>query len=600
MRWIAFMLMAFVCATANGQEEVRLAQDYFQNGEYQKAAYYYQKLYQAQPANTFLFERYINCLIELEDYVTGEQAISKEIKAKPNQVNLYVLLGSLYEKQLKEEEAERQYQLALERMPKEPFAIIRLANSFSAQNKVDLAIAAYEKGIAITKEEQQFSYYLGDLYLRKADFPKMIHHFLNSLGDKPERISSIKSVFKRYLPSEEYTELKTQLYSRAQENVNDLVYPELLSWVFIQEKDYKNALRQLKAVDKRFNENGIRIFQLAQIADHSEDYDAAVEAYEYIVQEKGKVSSFYIDSKRSALLCKRKKLVGGFQYNVDDLTKLESEYESFLAEFGRSKLSASIIMEMADLEAFYINNITKAIALLNEVIAFPNLDPQLSANAKLSLADFYLMSGERWEATLLYSQVDKAFKEDPLGHEARFRNAKLSYYNGDFQWAQAQFEILKASTSKLIANDALDLSIFIMDNLGIDSITQALQMYADAELLVFQNRFEDAFAKMDSMIQLFPYHKLDDDVLYLRAKIYLKKREHETAASLLQQIVDGHTDGIRADNSLFELAELYEVRLQNIEKAKELYEKLFVEFSGSTFAVEARKRFRKLRGDKVS
>jgi TolA-binding protein len=237
------------------------------------------------------------------------------------------------------------------------------------------------------------------------------------------------------------------------------------------------------------------------------------------------------------------------------------------------------------------------------MIELPGVDPITLARGKISLADYYLMEDEVWESTLLYSQVDKEFKEDLLGHEARFRNAKLSYYNGDFQWAQAQFDVLKASTSKLIANDALDLSVFIMDNLGLDTTATAMEMYAQSELLVFQNRFEDSFRRLDSLLLLFPEHSLDDDVLYLKAQIYRKKRDFTKSAELLQKIIDEYKDkeSIRVDNALFQLAEMYENenQLNDKEKAKTLYETLFIDFSGSTFAVEARKRFRILRGDKI-
>ncbi|MCB0642613.1 MAG: tetratricopeptide repeat protein, partial [Phaeodactylibacter sp.] len=268
-------------------------------------------------------------------------------------------------------------------------------------------------------------------------------------------------------------------------------------------------------------------------------------------------------------------------------------------EFDRGKTTASIIYELAELEAFYLNDLDEAIRLLQGLIEFPNLNPDLIAHAKLSLADFYLMKGDIWESTLLYSQVDKAYKDDILGHEARFRNARLSYFNGDFEWAQAQFEVLKASTSKLIANDALDLSVFIMDNLGLDTTANSLKLYSEAELLTFQNRFDEAFEKLDSLRTLYPEHSLKDDVLYAEAQIHLKKREYVEAAALFEKIITDHKEEIRADNALFELAELYENQLNDKEKAKSLYETLFIDFSGSTFAVEARKRFRRLRGDDI-
>jgi len=233
------------------------------------------------------------------------------------------------------------------------------------------------------------------------------------------------------------------------------------------------------------------------------------------------------------------------------------------------------------------------------MIDYPMLDRYVQANSKLSLADFYLMQGEIWESTLLYSQVDKDFKDDVLGHEARLRNAKLSYYAGDFQWAQAQFDVLKASTSKLISNDALDLSVFILDNMGLDTSIAALKLYAEADLLVFQNRIDESFLKLDTLNKNFPGHSLEDDILYLKSKIYLKQQDYIKSAEMLQLIIDNLADGIRADNALYGLAQLYENQLNDPEKAKELYAKIFIEYSGSTFAVDARKRFRILRGDSI-
>ena len=407
-------------------------------------------------------------------------------------------------------------------------------------------------------------------------------------------------MLQRYLATEEdYDELQAQLYEKIQENNEVVEFPELLTWVFIQRKDYKNALRQVKALDKRLNENGSRIFDLASIASNAKDYDAAIEAYDYLIVDKGERSTYYVDSKREMLSCKRKKLVAGFDYTEEDLRDLERQYEEFLTEFGKTKSTASIIVELADLEAFYLNDLDKAISLLKDLLTYPGIRKSTLAKAKISLADFYLMKGERWEATLLYSQVDKDFKDDQLGHEARFRNAKLSYYMGDFQWAQAQFNVLKASTSKLISNDAIDLSVFITDNLGLDTTITSLELYSNADLLIFQNRFDEAFDKLTDLRREFSDHALVDDVLYAEANIYMKKREYLKAAEKYQRIIDNHLEEIRADNSMFKLAELYENQLNDQEKAKALYERLFIEMSGSTFAVEARKRYRRLRGDEI-
>ncbi len=597
-RILPLLLFSFLTVSIFAQE-AQLAQQYFRDGEYEKAAVLYEKLYERNSRNDFFFDRYVECLLAMEDFKQGESVIKQQLRKTPGKVNLYVTYGKLMERQFKDDEAKKLYAQAIENLAKEQYQITRLANSFLSLTKYEEAIATYEKGAQLLRDKRIFSYNLGDLYRRKGDTPKMITNYLNSLEDRPERLNNMKTIFQRYLLEEDYAELQKQLYERLQKAENSIHFSEMLTWVFIQRKDYKNAFRQVKALDRRFKENGGRIFRLARIAANDNDYDAAILAYEYIVESKGMASTFYIDAKREALRCRRSKLVEGYNYTQEDLQTLETQYESFLNEFGRSRATAGIVLELAELQAFYLNDLDEAVSILNDLIKFPGIDKMVEANGKLRLADFYLMKGEIWESTLLYSQVDKAFKEDLLGHEARFRNAKLSYFNGDFQWAQTQFDILKASTSRLIANDALDLSVFIMDNLGLDTTATALITYSQAELLVFQNKFDEAFDKMDSLLIAFPEHSLQDDVLYLKANVFMKKREYEKAATLYQTIVEKYNEEIRADNALFALAELYETQLNDLEKAKTLYETLFIDYSGSTFAVEARKRFRKLRGDNI-
>lgn len=598
MRTVILLLLMSAPVMALSQN-ARLAQQYYADGEYEKAATLYEQLLDQNDANEYYFERYFNCLLNLERFDAAEKLVEKQIRKFPDNTRLYVSLGKLYESQYMDDKAREQYQRAIDQLPRNKFAITQLANIFTIDMKYELAIQAFERGADLLRDDEVFAYNLGELYRRKGDSEKMVTQYLNALSANPDRMNTLQTIFQRYFSQSEFEELKKQLYTRIQEERNAMYYPALLTWVFIQEKEYGKALRQVLAMDRRLRENGQRIYQLAEVAANDKDYDTAIRAYEYIVEEKGMNSSFYIDAKREALRNRRLKLVEGYQYTQADLEKLEQQYYDFLDEFGRRKVTAPIILELAELQALYLNDIPEAISLLKDMLEYPGLNPWVKAKGKLNLGDYYLIEGEIWEATLLYSQVDKSFKDDQLGHEARYRNARLSYFNRDFQWAQSQFDVLKASTSKLIANDALDLSVFIMDNLGLDSTETAMGLYADADLLVFQNQFDQAFVKLDSLTQAFPQHSLQDDVYYLKARIYKKKREYAKSADMLQRIVDDHADGIRADNALYQLGQLYEEQLGDVEKAKSYYETLFIDFSNSTLAVEARKRYRVLRGDAV-
>jgi len=258
------------------------------------------------------------------------------------------------------------------------------------------------------------------------------------------------------------------------------------------------------------------------------------------------------------------------------------------------------MQKLAKLKAFYLNDPDGAINLLEELIRLTNNNKALQAECKLELADIMLFTGEPWEATLLYSQVDKAFKNEPIGHEARFRNARLSFYIGEFGWAKAQLDVLKAATSKLIANDAMEMSLLISDNIEEDSSTVALGTYARADLLWFQNKPEAALAVLDSLLAAFPGHSITDDALMKKAEISLKLGKFSEAEALFQEVDTHYSEGILGDDALFSLAQLYENQLNDSAKAMAAYQELLVKYPGSLFTVEARKRFRTLRGDQVN
>lgn len=583
--------------TLGQAQDPRLGEQYYRNGEYEKAAVIFEQLYNKNPSRDYYFNRYIEVLLLLENYKDTEKQLKKRIKKYPQKVQLYVKYGELYERQFEEEKANAQYQQAIKNLPKDRSEIIKLAQAYIKLTKYDLALETYKKGSDLMKDNKMFAYELGDLYRRKGDRTEMIENYLLSLEKTPSRLNTLKTVFQRFYTEEDFKELKIQLYEKINDKPDETIYIELLAWVFIQNKDYKNAFRQVRALDKRLNGTGGRVYRLAQTAQRARDYDASIQAYKYIIEDKGRQNTYYVKSQEELLKCKRLRLVEGFTYTQEDLKVLEGEYENFLTEFGRNQNSSKIIFELSELEAFYINDLDKAIELLDELIEMPGVRRHLLAEAKLALGDYYLMTGEIWESTLLYSQVDKEYKDDILGQTARFKNAKLSYFKGDFEWAQTQFSVLKGSTSKLIANDALDLSVFILDNLALDTVLTPMELYSKSELLMFQNRFDEAFIVMDTIISSFPRHTLQDDIYYSKATIYTKQRDYTKAAELYQAVVTEFPESIRVDNSLFALAELYEVHLDDKDKARKLYEQIIFDYSNSTFVVEARKRFRVLNGD---
>ena len=79
----------------------------------------------------------------------------------------------------------------------------------------------------------------------------------------------------------------------------------------------------------------------------------------------------------------------------------------------------------------------------------------------------------------------------------------------------------------------------------------------------------------------------------------LKKGHTQQAIDLLNELLKDHEESILLDNTIFKLGTIYEEQLGDTKEAMRLYESILFDHPGSLFINEARKRFRKLRGDGV-
>jgi tetratricopeptide (TPR) repeat protein len=599
LRKIVFTTIILSFAIISNGQITRLANQYYKSGEYEKAVQLYTKIIDQGNNRDYYFPRMIDCYISLKQFDEAQSIISKELKSYPNKIQLYVTLGNVYERMGEPDKAQLEYNKAIEKLDKNIESISNLAKAFTGLTMYEEAILVYEKGGALLGDKYRYALNLADLYRRKGDESKMITNYLKSATRLNSNATRTFEYFEKNLSPETYDDLQAQLYAFIQEQPDAIIYPEILQWSFTHLKEYKKALRQARALDRKLAENGGRVYEVGMVAYGDDAYDVAINAFEYILDNKSVNSSYYIDAQRSLLNAKRNKVTQTFTYTQEDLASLDFEYSNFLADFGKNTQTAPLMIEYADFKALYLNDLSEARNILNEVINFGGLKKDVVATAKLNLGDYFLMDSERWEASLLFSQVDKDFKEGVLGEQARYRNARLSYFMGDFEWAQEQFDILKSATTRLISNDAIDNSVFIMDNLNLDTTALPMELYAKSELLIFQNKYDAAVSKLDSISSQFPEHTLLDDILYSKAHIAKRMLKPQDAIKYYELIIEKYPEEIRCDNAIYELAKMYELQLDEPEKAKGLYEKLFMEFESSTFAVDARKRYRVLRKDEI-
>lgn len=588
-----------VPARAQGTDE-QLAAQYLQQGDFERAALYYDKLYHQQPT-PYNYDQLFHCLVSLRRYDDAEKIAKDQLRRQDNEPRLLVDLGALNKMRGDTARAEQLFDKAQKGLRPEQNSIRMLANAFQKNNELDRALTTYQRGQKMVKDDSYtFHYEIAQLYAAKGDLQAMTSAYLDLLEANPNYLQAVENGLARFIDpavSDARTDmLRTELLRRVQREPDKTIFQEMLIWQYLQQKDLTAAFVQSKAMDKRFNEGGNRLMELGDIAVTNKDWDVATKCYQYVLA-LGSSNPNYVNARIGLVNAMNERVTGESDPPRAELEELQHQYGTALNEMGRMPSTSRLIRGLAMLEAYYLGDRNGATALLQEAIDLPGLDPKKQAEYKLDLGDVYLLDGNIWDASLLYSQVDLDYKNDVLGHEARLRNAKVSFYAGDFLWAKGQLDVLKASTSKLIANDAMELSLLISDNIGEDTLNTPLAIFSRAQLLTVQHRYDEALTTMDSVNVRFPMNSLGDDILYERYRIAYARHQYDTAATFLKQVLALYPNDILVDNAMLDLGKLYEEKLAQKDSAMAYFQRLLFEQSGSIFVPEARDHFRRLRGD---
>jgi predicted Zn-dependent protease len=595
LKGIFILLTLFACVQLSAQDS-RLASQYYMDGEFEKAADLFGRLYEKFPSNTYYFEKYIECLNKTDQSLQAESVVKTAYKRSPEDIAIVLAYGELLEKNDRQKEAERIYKTLLDKKFNNLNEVNYLGSRLKSYNKLDLAVSVYKRGLIQFQNHPDLSYSAAMVFREAHLNQEMVSAYLDALIGSQNRLSIVQSHIQRYFTEADFQLLKEQLYDRVQKDPSTLVYTELLAWVLMQEKNIGGALRQYIALDRRLQLEGTEVFEMGRIAFNEKDYKVALQAFQYLIDNKPRNQGVYFKARQEWLeVSKRKIAESAGLSSQEEREHLSSAYFSFLSDFGINSNTARILASYADYEGMVNDRVDRGIELYKQLVALPGLNKYLLANAKINLGDLYLVKGEIWEATLLYAQVDKEFKDEIIGQEARYRMAKMSYYNGEFDWAKQQFDILKVSTSRMISNDAIDRVVFINDNLNLDTTALPLTLFAKTELLIERRQYDEALDSLQRILVLFPEHGLADDIYYLKANIAVNRRNYAEAERFYRIIIDNYGSDIKADDALFNLAELYELKMDQPELALNLYEKIFMEYESSIFAVEARKRYRALR-----
>lgn len=600
-KYFLSLVLWFASLQAFGQitGELQLANEYFRAGEFKKAKILYEELLKDKSKVDFIYENYLETLEKLNEYAQAEKFIKRNLKRYETNPKYKIDHYLLFKKQNKTAEAEKLKEKYASQISEDRNQIIDAYTILNEKNEHAFIVSLLQKARANLKEPTIFSEQLANAYKAMGNKEQMIAEMINMVKYESNDQELLKNKLQPLLDNEADLDILQKLLTTTiQKNPEDDNAIQLLVWVLIQRKEFGLALVQAKAYDRRKREGGEQVYQLAKIAFDNKDYETTIEASGYIQTVYPNTEVYYAVSMLS-LRSKEELLKQKYPVDKNTVLALVSDYADICKKSTASLYCAEAIRKQASLMAFYMGKRDTAIKILENFLASHQYDKSSQDRAKLELGDLYILKDEHWESVLLYAQVEKSQKENPLGHEAKLKNAKVHYFKGEFDLAEEQLDVLKLATSREIANDALYLSLIIHMNKAEDSLQNALNLYARADLQKFSLDLDAAEATYKQLIKEYPKDALQDDALWNLAEIAVKKQQYPEAVAYMDEILEKYHADIFADDAVFTKAELYEKVLKDSTKAMELYQKLLTNYPSSIFTAEARKRFRKLRGDKL-
>jgi len=589
MKKIIAFIFLFLSLWANAQND-QLAQNYYDRGEFEKAVVSYEELLKNNPGNSLFFQRTVECYQQLQQFDKAEKALQARLE-KFKQSNLLIELGYNYQLQKDETKAKKYYEQAIDRISKNVNEAYGIGFAFERKSLLDYALLAYKTATEI-EPRLTFNSQMAVIYGQQGKTDLMIETYLVEAYQNPQNLPLIQSQLSRFMnedADETFNDnLRKSLLLRAQKT-QDIFWNDFLSWFFIQQKEYGKAFIQQKAIYKREPESFSNIVNLGQMAIEDNDQEAATEILTFVLQNTNDID--LIIQANSYLM--EMKIENSQE---KDYVVISQELDKLITEFGVSPYTLPLLRLQANFSAFQLKKPEQAKTILKNVMEM-DLSRNQTAEVKMELADILLFEEKFNQALIYYSQVENDMSGDVLGQEASLKTAKTSYYKADFEWANHQLKVLKSASTQLIANDALDLFLLISDNTVEDSTQTALKKFARADFLLYQNKKQESLAQFQQILKEHKGEEIEAVTLLRIGKIYEKLGDFSKALENYETIINNHKEGIYIDEALYFSAEIYADHLKDNEKAKPLYEKVILNHEDSIYSVEARKKYRQLRGD---
>jgi tetratricopeptide (TPR) repeat protein len=591
-KWLIYLLITIIIQQTWAQSnDTQVANQYFAKHDYEKAFDYYKKLIKKSEERNFVYTNYLICATKLGEQSTALKQLDKLVDENPTNVEYKVDKAILLQEDGKTDQSTILYEKLKSDAIKDRVITLKLGNIYALRKLNDKSIDLYLSARKAQKNNTAYARELATQYKNADKTNELIDEWLNMLENNPEDLEEVQNeVSINIIKTTDQDTLLDKIYQKISDKNQNTAYNQLMVVIYMQRKDFYNAFVQLRSIDKKESHyRGTSLIELGDIAVKNKDYTNAIIIYNYVTETYP--NEYHYEETKNKLI-QTKEIQVKQSYPIDTLAVQEviADYDQLLLKSKQKEVMAEILLSQAELYALYLNQKPKAKELIKQVSQDPRQSLRKQAEAKLLMGDILILEASIGEAMLEYMQVERMIEDDDLGHIAKLKTAKSFYYDGDFELAQEQLDILKRATTRKIANDAQDLSLLIKGNYDLDTSHIAMTMYAQTELMIVQKKYEDAKNQLDQIAKKFPNHSLTDELHYQRAQIYEQTNDYLKAVEELKEVIKDK-EAILSDDAMMQIALLYDYKLRDYVQAKEFYKQVLLEFPGSIYVAEARKRY---------
>ncbi len=582
--------------TIFAQDKVQLAFTYYNQKQYEKAAVLFKRLYRERKTK-FYFDYYINCLLKTSQYDKALKEIDRQIKKHPYDLSFLSDKAEILKLTGNEQEANRIIKTIIKKLPAEQNTIIQIANNFLRYRDYSAAEKVLDKGEKLTgRHFYQLRY---TIYALQRNYDKLLDVLLSWLGSQPQQFKHIQKILHPYLRNDVGGEFSNLLFKKLVIRIQKThipVYYRLLIWYLMQKQQFDLALIQAIAYNHRIHGFGSEIYNVGIKALESDSLETATKAFNYIIKQ-GPENPYYFKAQTGLTRVMFRQITKN-KYAIDKqkLIELENQYKQILQQqsYIPEKDKITLIQQLADLQAFYLDKPGSAYNLLEQYLNNENLDNKLKGQLLIEQGKILLKQHKFYAAILKFAKAADLNADNELGDKATFMQAMTYFYLGNFQWAKTQLDILKGQTDKLYANDAILYSEIIQQALDDSTKLPILRNFAKAQYYQFILKPDSALTLLDSIVQSAYF--LTDFALLEKYKIHYNLGQYQQAAEDLLQLINNFTSSLLIDKATYLLARLYETKLHDPQKAIEYYKKILFDYRGSIYTDPARIHYRRLIG----